>query len=45
MENIYVVIYRMIHDERSIYCEVIISVIVKKKSSYEHVFDSEWLPT
>jgi hypothetical protein len=35
---------RVIHEERSIFLEVTVSVIVRKKSSYDHVSNSERLP-
>jgi hypothetical protein len=37
-------IYMMILEERLIFWEVKVSVIVRRKSSYEHVSNSEWLP-
>lgn len=37
-------IYRVIHEERSVLWEVTVSVIVRKKSSYEYVCNYEWLP-
>jgi hypothetical protein len=36
--------HRVIQDERSIFLEVILSVFVRKKSLYEQVSISEWLP-
>ena len=37
-------ICRVIHEERSIFWEVILSFFVRKKMLYEHVYTSEWLP-
>jgi hypothetical protein len=37
-------LYRVIEEEMSIFWEVTVSVIGRKKSSYEHVCNSEWLP-
>jgi hypothetical protein len=36
--------YSVIEVERAKFWEVIVSLIVKKESSYELVFTSEWLP-
>jgi hypothetical protein len=38
------VLYRVIHEERSVFLEVIVSVIVREKKSCEHVSNSDWLP-
>ena len=35
--------YREIQEERSVFWEVIVRVVVRK-SSHEHVYNSEWLP-
>jgi len=37
-------LYRMIHEEGSIFWEEILSVIVREKNSYKHVPDCVWLP-
>ena len=38
-------LYRVVQEETSVFWEVIVSVIFKKKKgSYEHVSNSEWLP-
>jgi hypothetical protein len=37
------VIYRVIQEEQSIFLEVVVLAIVKKKSLYEHVSNSLWL--
>jgi hypothetical protein len=34
--------YRVIQEERAIFWEVIVSVIVREKSFYEHVSNCEW---
>lgn len=36
-------LYRVIQEERSVFWEVLVSVIVRRKSLYEHVSSSEWL--
>ena len=37
------IMYRVIQEERSIFCQVIISIIVRKEF-HEHVSNSDWLP-
>jgi len=37
-------IYRTSQEETSIFSGIIISVIVRKNTSYEHVSNLEWLP-
>ena len=37
-------LYRVVQEEKSIFYEVIISVIVRKKVEYEHVSDYELFP-
>ena len=37
-------LYRVIQEKRAIFWEMIVSVVVRNKSSYEHVSNSEWLP-
>jgi hypothetical protein len=39
-----VTVYRVSQEERPLFLEVTVSVIVRKNSSYEHVCNSEWLP-
>jgi hypothetical protein len=36
--------YGMILEETSVFWEILVSVIVRKKSSCGHVYTSEWLP-
>jgi hypothetical protein len=42
--RVLVTLYRVFQEERSLFCEVILSVIVRQKCTYKHVSNS-WVAT